>query len=149
MNRIRTDESVLHCPDTQRWSGVLARISPSAGQNIDTAVGAFDTIANVIPGQVIYPVTNIDPVLPQEDSQRPAIGVRVDHVSEAETPAYAAKLAALAVEKDCEVVILSENCRSGFERFGFRTERLAGKDDVEKAHCLDQIRLFWNLDLIL
>jgi hypothetical protein len=46
-------------------------------------------------------------------------------------------------------VVLNETDRSGLERFGFRTERISGTTQEARAACEDQIRRFWNLDLVL
>ena len=52
------------------------------------------------------------------------------------------RLAAFAIERDVEIVVLSEADCSGFERFGFRVERIAGDTPEERAACEDQIRRF-------
>ena len=46
-------------------------------------------------------------------------------------------------------VVLSGSDRSGIERFGFRVDRISGDTAEERAACEDQIRLVWNLDLVL
>ena len=58
-------------------------------------------------------------------------------------------LDSLTAERDVEIVVLTDADRSGFERFGFRVERLAGDTPAARAACEDQIRRFWNLDLVL
>jgi hypothetical protein len=38
---------------------------------------------------------------------------------------------------------------SGIERFGFRTEKVAGKTEAERDACRDQLRQFWGIELTL
>jgi hypothetical protein len=59
------------------------------------------------------------------------------------------RLVAFALEKDVEIVVLSHVDHCGFERFGFRTERIAGATEAERAACEDQLRRFWNIDTVL
>jgi hypothetical protein len=59
------------------------------------------------------------------------------------------RVAAFAIERNVEIVVLSETDYSGFERFGFRIERISGHCAETRAACEDQIRRFWNLDLVL
>ncbi|MBM7069933.1 hypothetical protein [Actibacterium sp. 188UL27-1] len=149
MTTIRTDDTFLHCPDAERWRGVLARVNGHRATNLDTAVRPFDPVAAEDPGKVLFPEPDLTPVLPEIGDQRPAVGVMVEDALTKDPIVLAAQLAALALEKDCEIVVISENNLSGFERFGFRTERVAGNTEAERAACLDQIRAFWNLDIIL
>ncbi len=59
------------------------------------------------------------------------------------------RLAAFAIERDVEIVVLNEADRSGLERFGFRIEQISGDNPEARAACEDQIRRFWNIDLVL
>ena len=61
----------------------------------------------------------------------------------------AMRLDRLRREKDVEIVVLSETDYSGFERFGFRVERIAGATRGRAPSCERQIRRFWNIDLVL
>ena len=149
MTTSRTDESFLHCSEAERWRGVLSRVSTHSAVNLDEAVRPFDPVVAEEPGQVLFPVPDICPVLPDVGEDRPAIGVQVAAHATSDPVGLAAQLAALALEKECEIVVIAEQNLSGFERFGFRTERLAGETDDEKAACLSQIRAFWNLDIII
>lgn len=145
----RTDENFRNCPDAARWSDVLARITRERAVDLDAAISGFDPDAAVEPGQVIFPELPGAVVLPEDLSQRPAIGVVLSGTRETDDSVIAGHLASLAVERDCEVVILSEDPLSGFERFGFRTERIAGQTDARKTACIEQIRSFWGMEVIL
>lgn len=61
----------------------------------------------------------------------------------------AARLAAAAMERGVVPVILSTLDISGFERFGFRVERIAGMTEAERAACEAQIARFWQLAIII
>ncbi len=61
----------------------------------------------------------------------------------------AMRLAAFGIERGVQIVVLCESDRSGFERFGFRVDRVAGETSEARAACEDQLRRFWNLDLVL
>ena len=77
-----------------------------------------------------------------------AVGVLIDHPLV--DPADAAyRLGALAIEQDVEIIALSSLDYSGLERFGIRTERIAGHSAEERAHCRDQLMQFWGLEVIL
>ena len=145
----RTDESFKACPDAARWSAVLARLGRERAVNLDVEIGRFDPDAAAEPGRVVFPEPANPVVIPEVSHKRPAIGVVVSSKSAAEDAALAGHLAALAIERECEVIILTEDPLSGFERFGFRTERIAGESDAEKAACLEQIRSFWGLEIVL
>ncbi len=98
----------------------------------------------------MFPRVEAD-LLPETRFKRPStvcVGVRVA----AELPDAAdraMRLAAFMVERDVIVVILAETDVTGLERFGFRVERVSGATDAERAHCEEQIRRFWNIDLVL
>lgn len=59
------------------------------------------------------------------------------------------RLAAFAIEQDVDVVVLSDLDYSGLERFGFRTERIAGVTEAERGACAEQIKRLWGVELTL
>ena len=61
----------------------------------------------------------------------------------------AMRLVAFALEKDVEIVVLSHVDQSGFEKFGFRIERIGGETAAARDACEEQIRRFWNIDTVL
>ncbi|MBW4708919.1 hypothetical protein KX928_14110 [Roseobacter sp. YSTF-M11] len=67
-----------------------------------------------------------------------------------ENPSFlAARLAAIAVERQIIPVFLSHIGVSGMQRFGFRVEQMSGTTDAERAACEDQLRRFWNMAMII
>lgn len=145
----RTDESFRNCRNAARWGDVLARISSERAIDLDADLSAFDPDAAAEPGRTIFPVPQSAVVLPEDLPQRPTVGILLSPAREIDDVVFAGQLAALAVEQDCEVVILTEAPLSGFERFGFRTERIAGQTDAEKTACIEQIRSFWGMEVML
>ncbi len=132
----------------QRWNMVLSRIVPQDADDFDEIAGRFDPARDPV-GKDLFPEV--------EAALTPSPGVeRVDEVCiglRARGPADAAeqamRLAAFALERDVEVVVLDGDGDSGLERFGFRVERVAGEDEARRAACETQIRRFWNIDLVL
>jgi hypothetical protein len=133
-----------------RWSEVVARIVAAAPERIDDLTAPFEPSTTGTPGGEVFPVVE-GVLMPQTEMARSdavAVGFRV----EAPLPDLvdrALRLAAFALEHDCEIVVLSHVEESGFERFGFRVERIVGATDEERAACDEQIRRFWNIDLVL
>ena len=76
------------------------------------------------------------------------IGIRVNErlpdLSQA-----ALRLAAAALERDVIPVILTTLTDSGFERFGFRVERLVGENPDDYADQEQELMQFWNMAIII
>jgi hypothetical protein len=135
--------------DANRWNAVLARVADRDAADIDDITGAFDPRRRP-PGREIFPEI-AGALMPETAMQTPGavcVGVRVSAVHP-DAPDRALRLVAFGAEKDVEIVVLTELGYSGFERFGFRTERIAGATEAARAACERQIRRFWNIDLVL
>jgi len=132
--------------DRARWSATVLRIARHDADDIDDLLAGPDPIP---PGEVIFPP--VDAVLmPHVAMRRPdavTVGIRAAP-EQPDAAGRAMRLAAFAIERDVEIVVLAEGDSGGTERFGFRTERLAGEGPA-RAACEDQIRRFWNIDLVL
>lgn len=135
--------------DMARWTAILARIDPRDADDIEDIARPFDPRAET-PGRDLFP--ELDACPPRRAAFRRAdgvaIGLGVDEPA-ADAADRAMRLAAFAIERDVEVVILAACDRSGFERFGFRVERVSGATETARAACEAQIRRFWNIDLLL
>lgn len=135
--------------DGQRWTAILSRITRHEAVDIDDITGGFDP-RRVAPGRDLFPELSavLMPQTALKRSDAVCVGYRVQ-----EAPPDAAdramRLAAFAIERDVEIVVLTESDSSGLERFGFRTERVAGDTQAARGACEDQIRRFWNIDLVL
>jgi hypothetical protein len=134
--------------DPRRWSANLSRIVARDADDVDDLTGAF--APRPTPGRDLFPAPEA-PLMPGTELSRAdmvCVGFRAR--PGLPDPADAAmRLACLAIERDVEIVVLAQGDVSGLERFGFRTERIAGDDEAARAACEDQIRRFWNLDLVL
>ena len=136
--------------DPTHWSSILPRIVRHDADNLDSLLAPFDPRATT-PGRDLFPLPEAElmPGTALKRADAVCVGLRAPAGGTAEVVDRALRLAAFAAERDVEIVILAEADRSGFERFGFRVERVAGETPEERAACEDQIRRFWNLDLVL
>jgi hypothetical protein len=127
----------------------LSRISPETPVDLDALLARFDRRAGP-PGQDLSPCPWPVRLPPTPFAKADAIAIGVHLAGPPPAPAALAfQLCAMAAEQDVEVVILCEADYSGLERFGLRTERLAGTTEVERAHCRDQLCQFWGIELVL
>jgi hypothetical protein len=135
--------------DTTQWSAILSRIGPQEADDLDALLAPFDARQGIL-GRDIFPLPEAV-LMPQAALKRAdAVCVGLRAAPGDDTAAdRAMRIAAFAIERDVEIVVLSETDHSGFERFGFRVERIAGDRPEARAACEDQIRRFWNLDLVL
>jgi hypothetical protein len=134
---------------SDRWSEVISRLTAGAPEPLDDLLADTATGAGLEGADFFPPLEAV--LMPQaamRTSGAVAIGVRVTEPVP-DLVDRALRLAAFALEKDVEVIVLSHIDEPGFERFGFRVERIAGADDAARAACEDQIRRFWNIDLVL
>lgn len=132
-----------------KWGRIAARITSQCAVDIDAIIGAFDPRRNDV-GRDLYPETAA--VLRGEtrmkDENAVAIGIRIADVPD--SPAdLAMRLAALALEQDVEVIVLSHIDYSGLERFGFRCERVAGETEAARAACSATLCRFWNIEMVI
>lgn len=136
--------------DPTHWSSILPRIGRHDADDLDALLAPFDP-RRAAPGHDLFPLPEADlmPGTALKRADAVCVGLRAPAAGASDAVDRAMRLAAFAAERDVEVVILAETDRSGFERFGFRVERIAGGTPEERAACEDQIRRFWNLDLVL
>jgi len=134
---------------TQPWEALLARIVPDDADDVDLLARSFDP-RTAPAGEDVFP--DVDAVLLPNAALRRRDGVCIGlHVAAelGDAADRAMRLAAFAAERDVEVVVLAGADDVGLQRFGFRIERIAGATPAARAGCEDQIRRFWNLDLVL
>ena len=134
--------------DRTPWNAILSRIGPDDADDLDALLAPFDP-RHGTPGRGIFPLPD-GVLMPQAAMKRAdAVCIGLRAAGEGDAVDRAMRLAAFAIERDVEVVVLNETDRSGLERFGFRFEQIAGETPEERAACEEQIRRFWNLDLVL
>jgi hypothetical protein len=134
---------------THRWNALLARIVPEEADDLDELTGAFDP-RYAPTGRDVLPALEaaLMPTTPLKRRDAVCIGLRAAGPLP-DAADRAVRLAAFAVERDVEVVVLAEAEHVGLERFGFRVERICGATPAQRAACEAQIRRLWNIDLVL
>jgi len=128
----------------RRWCETLTRCVEVPVESLDSILGRFDPEMAVVEGETIWPKGGGSLPL-NEETERVAIGVWVDDV-EVSCAALAAQLSSFAVERDCEIIVLTEKHISGLERFGFRTERV--KKDIA-SQSLFEVQRLWRIEVTL
>ncbi|MBS0563325.1 MAG: hypothetical protein JSR87_02205 [Proteobacteria bacterium] len=131
------------------WAAILARIGPHSPVDLDE-----DGVPNrpAPPFPDANPDTRASGLPPaarlwdRAPDGPPCIGVRVSEPL-AQPWAFAARLAAAAVERGVVPIILTTIGNSGLEHFGFRIERLAHGE--LQAECEVELARFWNLAIII
>ncbi len=136
--------------DPRQSSSILPQIGPHDADDLDALLAPYDP-RRTENGHDIFPLPEAV-LMPEAGLKRDdavCVGLFARAGEGSDVVDQAMRLVAFAAERDVEVIILAEGDRSGFERFGFRVERIAGKTPEERAACEDRIRRFWNLDLVL
>lgn len=130
------------------WKSTMERITPNAPVDLDALLGVANdvTAAEPPPTKISRPPSAR--LWSKRDAKASYLGVRVKEPSET-TAQLAAQLAAAAMERAVVPVILSYCERSGFERFGFRVERVLGDTDAALAALETEIARFWDLAIII
>lgn len=135
--------------DPKQWDTIVLRICPHDADDLDDLLSPFDPRCGE-PGRDVFPLPEavLMPNAALKRGDEVCVGLRAQDADEAVVD-RAMRLAAFAAERDVTIVVLNETDRSGLERFGFRIERIAGETPEQRAACEDQVRRFWNLDLVL
>lgn len=125
---------------------ILARLLDAAPRDLDAGLA----VAGPPKGGTLAcgPGVPLSPRLWQRDEDWACLGIRVTEPPD-DVTALARRLAATAVERGIIPVILSPLDQSGFERFGFRVERLSGATPEARAAEEAELQGFWNFALIL
>lgn len=150
----RTDESFLADQSSQDWSDILIRASVACPFNIDHVLAVANPLAQTKVGSALFVELDALPINRSlSATDRPAIAVLLDdataRIPNEQATIMATRYASLAVEKICEVIVFSHQNVSGFERFGFRVERVAGKTQTERDDCIKQLRRFWGIEILI
>lgn len=130
------------------WKSIMSRITPSAPADLDFLMGATGSAEPVSPPQVIPHRAPSTQLWSKHKPDASYLGIRVTAPAE-NTPQLAAQLAAAAMERNVIPVILSHCERSGFERFGFRVERILA-DTAEAAQAMEEeVARFWDMAIVI
>ncbi len=125
------------------WSEILSRLTPNAPVDLDDLLGAEVEISPVLTGS--GNATSSKLWLRPDDWA--CVGVRVvappDNLADS-----ARRLAAVAVERNVTPIILSSLPSSGFERFGFRVEKIPEEPGDARNACEAELQAFWDMPII-
>ncbi len=136
------------------WLAVLSRISSDQPLDLDLVI--FDSVDEKTPvaKMTAFPYSGgaYDPpsclLWDRDGSAASYLGVRV--TSALPDCAYTALLlAAAALERQVIPIILTTLTNSGFERFGFRVERLPNGPADERDAFEQELSRFWNMAIII
>lgn len=134
----------------ERWFDVIARMTPDEPLDLDAVV--FGRVARADPGEVA-PRGRSETLAPsarlwERDTALSHIGVRVTR-AHPDALDLAFRLASAAAERGVVPVILSPLERTGFERFGFRVERLPADPPEEAARAEQDLMRFWDMPIVI
>ena len=133
-----------------RWMDVAGRLSPSAPTDLD------DLLLGPKARQGGWLERNLDagwitparPIWAGQLGGLATIGVRV--TEQLDNPARtAARLVAIAGEREVTPIIFSTLATCGLERFGFRVERLSGANARQQAACEAELMSFWDIAIVI
>ena len=132
-----------------RWTSVMSRIAPTQAENIDKLLGAFDPRTRRM-GREVFPETagEVPFIAPFRHAETICIGYRVVD-PDRDLSTIAMQLCALSIERNVEIIVLSEHDYSGLERFGFRSERICGATRKARETCEAQLIDFWNIEVVI
>jgi hypothetical protein len=136
--------------DPKQWNAILSRIGPHDADDLDALLARFDP-PHAPAGRDLFPLPEAV-LMPQAAMKRAdavCVGLRAPRGGAPDAADRALRIAAFAIERDVDIVLLNESDRAGLERFGFRAEQIVGDTAEARAACEDQVRRFWNLDLVL
>jgi hypothetical protein len=132
------------------WLAVLARIVPGEPIDLDRAPPSDDSLPAPEPAWPVAPTDAPPPATRLWHRRAPdggSLGVRIGRPLP-DPGAAALRLAEVALERGITPVILSTLDMSGFERFGFRVERLPGAPGARAAAEAELAR-FWDMSIII
>ncbi|MGR3290551.1 MAG: hypothetical protein ACU0C9_05075 [Paracoccaceae bacterium] len=138
----------------EAWLAVLSRVSVSKPFDLDEAV--FEANSKVDSRTLGYRSSseNADVKPPstrlwnRENTVNSYLGVRV-HEAPSDCTQVAIRLAAGALERGIIPIILTTLPDSGFERFGFRVERIMGETPQERTACEEELKRFWDMAIVI
>ena len=130
------------------WKSIMERITPNAPVDLDRLLGVTGDVdpADPPPTEALRPPSTR--LWSKRDPKASYLGIRVKTPDD-NTAQLAAQLAAAAMERSVIPVILSHCERSGFERFGFRVERILGDTEAAAEAQETEIARFWDLAIII
>lgn len=133
----------------EKWLDIISRISHSQPIDLDDEIFLQRTpdIKNIAPGEKAQ-IAPSSALWDRGANERSYIGVRVTQ-RPADCTLAALRLAAAAAEREVTPIILTTLPDSGFERFGFRVERLVGDTPEQLDQMEQQLMRFWDMAIVI
>ena len=133
----------------ERWLAVLARITPQQPIDLETVICGSENPAAPTPDREFIAAICPAPAPSAElwcrsENDLSYLGVRLT-APLADNALTALRLASAALERGITPIILTTLNNSGFERFGFRVERILGDTDAERS----ELKRFWNMAIVV
>lgn len=136
----------------QSWLDLIARLSAPEPIDLDTTIFRDQENGAHPPKQDGAAQPESTPpstrLWEKETVEASHIGVIVN-APLADPTAVALRLASAAVERGVTPIILTELADCGFERFGFRIERIVADSAEERAVLQQEICQFWDLAIVI
>lgn len=136
----------------ERWQLVLSRITSQQPIDLETVITgaekpapkpAGDFLAAIAPARA--PSSRL---WNRNENDFSYLGVRLT-APLADSTQAAIRLASAALERGITPIILTTLDNCGFERFGFRVERIIGNTDAERASYEEELKRFWNMAIVV
>lgn len=136
----------------EKWLEIVSGVSAVAPVNLDALIdGGAVPQPREVPDRfwpdAIFPPPSVR-LWQWRDAEHSCIGIRVTGPV-AQPRRIALRLASAAVERNVLPIILTTLPLSGFERYGFRTERLCGATPDARAACEAELMRFWNMAIVI
>ncbi len=131
---------------TTNWSEILPKIAPLAAIELDDVLQDFDPRLDAS-GRTLFPQNPYHHPPEFVDPETTCVGIAVR--AAIDTADIAMKLASLAMEKGVTPVVFCHLEYSGLERFGFRVEKISGASDADEQACIDQLKQFWGISVMI
>jgi hypothetical protein len=103
--------------DPNQWNSILSRIGPHDADDLDPLLASFDPLHGSA-GRSIFPLPE-SVLMPQTAMKRAdavCVGLRVPVGGAPDAADRALRIAAFAIERDVDIVLLNESDRSGLQR---------------------------------
>jgi hypothetical protein len=146
-----SDELFSKNDHSQKWAQILGRISPCNPTDVDDLTRSLDTVGvGREPGQLIELEDMHEvPSFQLSDERLPLIAVSFDEYFIQDLPRLASKLAGMAIEDICDVIILSTQSYCPLEHFGFRVIRIGNKKTASTCNYARQVCDAYGVDLVI
>ena len=146
-----TDELFSKDEHARKWTQILGRINQCNPTDVDDLTRGLDTMgAGREPGQLI----ELDgmhevPSFQLPDERMPLIAFSFDKKFVQNVPEFASKLASMAIEDICDIIIFSARSYCPLVHFGFRIIRIGNGKTADSCDYAQQVCRAYGIDLVI